>query len=67
MHQRMRNISGLKIIRCAARLIDLNEYLAAFLWAKAGEKMFETELNEIFLNIMLNSSIKQAYVQGFYC
>ena len=35
--------------------------------AKASDKICETELNEMLLNSMPNSWIRQAYVQGFNC
>ena len=58
---------SLTIRRYAARLIDLNEYLASFLGATLTDKIGVTELNGILLNRMPNSWSKQAYVQGFDC
>ena len=48
-------------------MIDINECLSVLPGAKASDKIFETELNEILLNSMPNIWIRQAYVQGFYC
>ena len=56
---------SLTVRRYAARLIDLNEYLASFPGATLTDKIGITELNEILLNIMPNSWYKHAYVQGF--
>ena len=53
--------------RYAARLIDLNGYLASFPGENVTAKIGVTKLNYILLNIMLNSWPKQAYVQGFDC
>ena len=47
-------------------LIDLNEFLPSFPGSTPTHKICMTELNEILLNSMPNSWIKQAYVQGFY-
>ena len=57
----------LKVRRYAARLIDLNEYLASFPGENVTAKIGVTKLNYILLNIMLNSWPKQEYVQGFDC
>ena len=57
---------SLKVRIYAARLIDLNEYLASFLGAAVYDKIGITELNDILLNSLSNSWYKQAYVQGFY-
>ena len=57
---------SLKVRIYAARLIDLNEYLASFLGAAVYDKIGITELNYILLNSISNSWYKQAYVQGFY-
>ena len=55
-------------VRCyAARLIDLNEYLALFPGATLTLKIGVTELNEILLNSMTNSWSNKDYVQGFDC
>ena len=51
--------------RYAACIININEYLIAFPGAKTSEKIGDTELNEIVLNIMTNGWSKRAYVQGF--
>ena len=50
----MRKLRVLKVRRYAARMIDINEYLATFPGAKAGDNFFETELNEILLNSIPN-------------
>ena len=63
----MRKPRGLKVRNYAARLIDLNEYLASFPGAKMTDKIGVTELNEGFLDSMPNSWSKQAYVQVFDC
>ena len=55
------------IRRYAARLIDLNEYLASFTVATMDDKIGVTKLNEILLNIMPKSCSKKSYVQVFYC
>ena len=54
-HRRMRKPRGLKVRRCAAPLIGLNEYLDTFPGAKKSNKICDTELNEILLNSMPNS------------
>ena len=58
---------SLKVRRYAARMVDINEYLASFLGTTLSDKIDVTELNDILLNIMPNSWSKQAYVQGFDC
>ena len=63
----MRKICGLKVRFSAACLIDITNYLDTFPGAKSGERIGETELNEMFLNRMSNICIRQAYVQGFDC
>ena len=55
------NFHSLKVRRYADHLDDINEYLGF------DRKTVMTDMNEILLNIMTNSWIKQAYVQGFYC
>ena len=67
MRREMRKPHSLKVICCAAHMIDINEYLYVFPWAKASDKIYETELNGILLNSMTSLWIRQAYVQGFYC
>ena len=67
MRRGMRKPCKLKVRRYAAHMIKINEYLDVFLGAKASEKVGDTELNEILLNIIPNFWISQAYVQGFYC
>ena len=66
MRRGMSKPRGLKVGWNAARLIDINEYLAYFPGAALSEKIVVTELNEILINSMPNSWIKQAYVQFFY-
>ena len=51
--------------RNAARLIDLNEYLASFPGPTIADKIAVNELNEINLNLLPNSWYKQTYVQSF--
>ena len=63
----MKKTNSLKVRRYAARLIDLNEYLASFTRATIADKIGVTELNEIILNSMPNSRSKQAYVQVCDC
>ena len=63
----MKNPRSLKVGSYAARLIDLNEYLGSFTGATIYNKMEITELNEILLNIMINGSSKQAYIQAYDC
>ena len=63
----MKNPRSLKARRYPAHLIGLNEYLASFPVATMADKMSVTDLNKNLLNSMLNSWLKQAYVQGFYC
>ena len=58
---------SLKVRRYAARLIDLDEYLASFLEATITDKLGITELNYILLNSIPNRWYKQVYVQDFYC
>ena len=53
---------SLTVRRYAARLIDLNEYLASFPGATLNDKIDVTKLNKILLNSMPNSWSKQAYV-----
>ena len=63
----MKKTCSLKVRSYAARLIDLNEYLAPFSGATTADKIGVTELNEISLNSTPNSCCKQAYVQCFDC
>ena len=63
----MRNPNGLKVRCFTARLIGLNEYIAAFPGENSSDKIGETDLNEILLNSISNGWINQAYVQGFGC
>ena len=63
----MKKMHSLKVMRYAARLIDLNEYSDSFPQATIADKIGVTELNEIIWNSMPNSWSKQAYVQGFGC
>ena len=51
----------------AARLIDLDEYLASFPGVTLTDYIGVTGLNEIPLNIVSNSWYKQVYFQGFGC
>ena len=65
MHRVMRKPRKLKVRLYAACLVDLNELLASFPWKKLTDNIGMVELNEILLNSMPNSWIKQAYVQVF--
>ena len=56
---------SLTVGQCAARLIDLNGYVASFPGGAFTDNISVTELNEILLNIMHNSWSKQAYIQDF--
>ena len=67
MRCEMRNKRGLKVRQYAAHLIDLTGIFDQFPWATLLQKIGVTELNDIFLNSMPNSWIKQVYVQGFDC
>ena len=51
----------------AARLVDINEYLASFPGETLTDNIGITKLNEILLNSMPNSWYKQTYVQDFDC
>ena len=66
MRQGMKKPRESKVRFYAAHMIELNEYLAAFPGENSGDKICETELNEIILNSMPTGWSKQAYVQGFY-
>ena len=55
----------LNVRRSADCLIDLNEYLDAFLRAQTSDRIGEAELNEILLTIMSNGQSIQVYVQVF--
>ena len=61
----MKKPCALTVRHYAARLIDLNEYLASFPGATLNDKISVNMLNKILLNSMYNSWYKQAYVQGF--
>ena len=67
MRHCMKNPCSLKVRRYAARLIDLNEYLASFPGTTMALQDRVTELNGILLNSMTNIWSKRAYEQGFYC
>ena len=67
MRHGMSKPRGLKVRRYTARLIKPNDYLDVFPGANISDRIFLTELNEILLNGMPNSWIKQAYVQVFDC
>ena len=67
MRRGMKKPCSLNVRRYAARLIDLNEYLASFLGATFPDNIGVTQLNEILLNSMPTSWSKHAYVQGFDC
>ena len=61
----MRKTHSLKVRRCAAYLIDINEYLYVFPGAKESDRICETEFNDILLNSMPNNCIRKVYVKGF--
>ena len=65
MRRGIRMLQGFKVTRCAAYLIDNNEYLSTFHGAKASDKIDNMELIEIFLNSAPNSCIRRVYFQGF--
>ena len=58
---------SLKVICYAARLIDLNKYLASLPGSNFYDKIGVTKLNGNLLNSMPNSWYKQANAQGFDC
>ena len=62
MRRGMKKPHSLKVRRYLVRMIDLNKYLSVFPGAKEGNKICETELNEILLNGTPNSWSIQAYV-----
>ena len=51
----MNKLCNQKVRHYAARMIELNEYLASFLGDTLSDKISVTELNKILLNIMPNS------------
>ena len=63
----MRNPHKLKVRRYSDCIIDTNEYFSAFPGAKALDRIGETEINEIILNIIPNGWSKQAYFLCFDC
>ena len=67
MRRGMKKKHALTVRRYAARLIDLNEYLASFLGANLNDNTGAEELNKIPPNSMHNSWYIQAYVQSFDC
>ena len=48
-------------------MVDINEYLNVFKGGKTSDKISETELNNIILNIIPDGLSNQAYVQVFNC
>ena len=62
-----RNPCELKAISYAVYLIDLNDYLDNIQGEKASDKIGDTEINKIILNILQSVWSKQEYMQGFYC
>ena len=58
----MKKLRSLKVTSYAARLTDMNEYLASLPGVTLDNKINVTELNRIILNSMHNSWYKQAYV-----
>ena len=67
MRRGMKKPRRLTVRRYAARLIDINEYLASFLRETLNDKIGITELNGILLNSVPKIWYKQAYIQGFDC
>ena len=67
MRRGMKKPRALTVICYAARLIDINEYLASFPRATLNDKISVMELKKILLNSMPNSWSRQAYIQGFDC
>ena len=67
MRRGMKKPCSLNVRRYAARLIDLNEYLASFLGAALPDNIGVIQLNNIVLNSMHTSWSKHAYVKGFDC
>ena len=61
----METTRDLTVRHYAARLIDINEYLASFPGETLNDKIGVTELNEILLRSMPTRWSRQAYVQGF--
>ena len=55
MRRGMKKPRALTVRRYAARLINLNEYLASFPGDNLNDKIGVTELNDILLNSMPNS------------
>ena len=54
----MRKLTVLEVIRYADFMVDLAEYLIVFPGAKANDKIYDTELNEIVLNSTTNICIR---------
>ena len=67
MRRCIKKTLSLKVGHYAARLIDLNEYLASFPGKTIYNKISVTELNGVILNSMPTSWSKQEFVQGFHC
>ena len=67
MRRGTRKPHKLKVKRYASSLTDMNRNLATFYGAKLTDKLYMTELNEIFLNSMPKNWSNQAYMQGFDC
>ena len=65
MRHEMNNPCGLKLTFYDARLVGINQYLSVFPGVKESDKIWNTELNKILLNIIPNRCINQAYMQGF--
>ena len=67
MRRGMKKSRALTVKRFAARLININEYLASFPGATLNDKNGVTKLKEILLKSIPNSWSKQAYIKGFDC
>ena len=65
MRRGMETTRALTVRHYAARIIDINDYLASFPGATLNDKISVTELNETLLKNMPTIWSIQAYVQGF--
>ena len=67
MYREMKNPHGLKFRYYTDHMIDLKNYFSVLPVTKAGDKICETDLNEILLNRMSIIWSRQAYIDGFEC
>ena len=65
MRQGMNNSRELKVGHNTSHMIYIVEYLYVLPGEREGDKIDETELNDILVKIMTIVLSKQAYVQGF--